>query len=126
MSNSATGCGSRYSSAARAHVLNLHLAPALEEYVVQLTLATRAPKLYGEDLARWVSYGASPRGTIALDRCARAHAWLKGRDFVAPEDVHAVAHNVFRHRVLLSYEAEAEGVTTDRLISALLERVPLP
>ena len=112
--------------AAREEVLNLHLAPALEEYVVQLTLATRSPKVYGEDLSRWVAYGASPRGTIALDRCARAHAWLKGRDFVAPEDIHAVAADVLRHRVLLSYEAEAEGVTPDTLISALLQRVPLP
>ena len=112
--------------AARAEVLDLHLAPALEEYIVQFTLATRAPKVYGDDLARWVAYGASPRGTIALDRCARAHAWLNGRDFVAPEDVHAVATDVLRHRVLLSYEAEAEGVTADRLIGILLERVPLP
>jgi MoxR-like ATPase len=112
--------------AAREAVLNLHLAPALEQYLVQLTLATRAPQKYGEDLARWVAYGASPRGTIALDRCARAHAWLKHRDYVAPEDIHAVAHNVLRHRVLLSYEAEAEGVTPDRLIDALLARVPLP
>jgi MoxR-like ATPase len=112
--------------AARAAVLNLHLAAPLEEYIVQLTLATRTPKAYGDDLARWVAYGASPRGTIALDRCARAHAWLNGRDFVAPEDVHAVAHDVLRHRVLLSYEAEAEGVTPDKLIGNLLERVPLP
>ncbi len=112
--------------AAREEVLNLHLAPALEEYLVQLTLATRTPKAYGEDLSRWVAYGASPRGTIGLDRCARAHAWLKGRDFVAPEDIHAVAPDVLRHRVLLSYEAEAEGVTPDKLIAALLERVPLP
>jgi MoxR-like ATPase len=112
--------------AAREEVLNLHLAPALEEYMVQLILATRTPKVYGEDLTRWVSYGASPRGTIGLDRCARAHAWLKGRDFVAPEDIHAVAKDVLRHRVLLSYEAEAEGVTPDSLIAILLERVPLP
>ena len=112
--------------AARAEVLSLHLAPALEEYIVQFVLATRTPKVYGEDLSRWIAYGASPRGTIALDRCARAHAWLAGRDFVAPEDVHAVAADVLRHRVLLTYEAEAEGVTSDRVISALLDRVPLP
>ena len=112
--------------AAREAVLNLHLAPALEEYLVQLTLATRKPQAYGEDLARWVAYGASPRGTIALDRCARAHAWLQRRDYVAPEDIHAVAHDVLRHRVLLSYEAEAEGKTPDLIIDALLARVPLP
>jgi len=112
--------------AARAEVLTLHLAPALEEYIVQFVLATRTPKVYGDDLSRWIAYGASPRGTIALDRCARAHAWLAGRDFVAPEDVHAVAADVLRHRVLLTYEAEAEGVTPDRVISALLDRVPLP
>ena len=112
--------------AARAEVLNLHLAPALEEYIVQFVLGTRAPKTYGNDLTRWIAYGASPRGTIALDRCARSHAWLAGRDFVTPEDVHAVAADVLRHRVLLSYEAEAEGITSDRVISALLDRVPLP
>ncbi len=112
--------------AARAEVLNLHLAPALEEYIVQLVLGSRTSKVYGTDLTRWIAYGASPRGTIALDRCARAHAWLAGRDFVTPEDVHAVATDVLRHRILLSYEAEAEGVTSDRVISALLDRVPLP
>jgi MoxR-like ATPase len=112
--------------AAREAVLNLHLAPALEQYLVELTLATREPKRYGDDLARWVAYGASPRGTISLDRCARAHAWLKGRDYIAPEDLHAVARDVLRHRVLMTYEAEAEGVTPDRLIDALLARVPLP
>jgi MoxR-like ATPase len=112
--------------AAREEVLDLHLAPALEEYIVQLALATRVPSNYGEDLARWIAYGASPRGTIALDRCARASAWLEGRDFVAPGDVHAIAHDVLRHRILLTYEAEAEGVTADKVIDALLQRVPLP
>jgi MoxR-like ATPase len=112
--------------AARAQVLDLHLAPALETYVVQLVLATRNPAPYGEELARRVAYGASPRGTIALDRCARAHAWLAGRDYVTPEDVHAVAPDALRHRILLSYEAEAEGISADRVVADLLERVPLP
>jgi len=111
---------------ARAAVLELHLAPQLEEYIVQLVLATREPSKYGAELARWVAYGASPRGTIALDRCSRAHAWLAGRDYVTPEDVHAIAADALRHRVLLSYEAEAEGVSSDRVIASLIERVPLP
>ncbi len=112
--------------AARNEVLALHLAPQLEEYIVQLVLATREPSNYGAELARYVAYGASPRGTIALDRCTRAHAWLHGRDYATPEDVHAVAADVLRHRVLLSYEAEAEGVDADRIIALLLERVALP
>ena len=112
--------------AARAEVLDLHLAPPLEEYLVQLVLATREPAAFGAELARYVAYGASPRGTIALDRCARAHAWLAGRDYVTPADVHAIAPDVLRHRVLLSYEAEAEGVDADKVVAMLLERVPLP
>ena len=112
--------------AARAEVLDLHLAPQLEEYIVQLVLATRDPSAYGAELARYVAFGASPRGTIALDRCTRAHAWLHGRDYVTPEDVHAIAADVLRHRVLLSYEAEAEGIDADKVIALLLERVPLP
>ncbi len=112
--------------AARDEVLELHLSPALEGYIVQLVLATRTPASYGADLARWIAFGASPRGTIALDRCARAHAWLSGRDYVTPEDVHAVASDVLRHRVLMTYEAEAEGITSDRAISLLVERVALP
>jgi len=111
---------------ARAEVLALHLAPALQNYLVQLVLATREASPFGDDLARWIAYGASPRGTIALERCARAQAWLAGRDFVTPADVHAVATDVLRHRVLLGYEAEAEGVTPDQVIATLLERVPLP
>jgi len=112
--------------AARGEVLDLHLAPQLEEYIVQLVLATRDPSVYGAELARYVAFGASPRGTIALDRCTRAHAWLHGRDYATPEDVHAIAADVLRHRVLLSYEAEAEGVDADKVIALLLERVPLP
>ena len=112
--------------AARAEVLGMHLAPALENYIVQLVLATRSPAPYGAELARWIAFGASPRGTIALDRCARSHAWLAGRDYVSPEDVHAVAADVLRHRVLMTYEAEAEGISSEVAINRLLERLPLP
>lgn len=112
--------------AAQEEVLDLYLAPQLEEYLVQLILATREPAAYSEDLARWISYGASPRGTIALDRCARAHAWLNGRDYVTPEDIQAMAADVLRHRVLLSFEAEADGITSDQVIADLLTRLPVP
>jgi MoxR-like ATPase len=112
--------------AARKEVLSLHLAPALEQYLIQLVLATRQPDAYGEDLARWLQYGASPRATIALDRCARAHAWLEGRDFVSPEDIQNVAPDVLRHRLILDYEAEALGIDTDTVIDNLLQRVAVP
>jgi len=112
--------------AARAAVLDLHVAPQLERYLVELVLASRDAGRYDADLARRIAWGASPRGSIALERCARARAWLAGRDFVTPEDVRAVAPDVLRHRVLPSYEATAEGWDGDRLVAALLERVPLP
>ena len=112
--------------AARREVLNVHLSPALEEYIVQLIMATRHPEAYGDKFARWSAYGASPRGTIALDRCARARTWLAGRDYVLPEDIHAVVHDVLRHRIILTFEAEAEGVTPDGFLDVLLSRVPLP
>ncbi len=111
---------------ARQEIMAIHLAPALEEYLVQLVVATRTPKRYGDDLANWITYGASPRATIALERCARAHAWLNGKEFVAPHDIHAIAADVLRHRIILSYEAEAEGITTDRIISDLISRVAVP
>jgi len=110
----------------REEVLDVFVSPALEEYIVQLVVGTRDPKRYGDDLARWVNFGASPRGTIALDRCAKAHAWLRGKDFVAPSDVHAIAHDVLRHRVLLSFEAEAEGVSVDGFIEELMQRIAVP
>lgn len=112
--------------AARDAAMALHMAPALEEYLAQLVLATRDAGRYGPELKRWIAWGASPRATIALDRCARAQAWLAGRDYVLPEDVHAIAHEALRHRVLLSYEAEAEGVRSDQVIARLLDLVPLP
>ena len=110
---------------AQKEVLELHMAPAVEEYLVQLLLASRDPSPYGEELQRWVNFGASPRGTIAMDRCARAHAWLRNRDYVSPEDVQAVAFDTLRHRILMSFEAEAEGVTADDFIRELLQRVPV-
>ena len=112
--------------AAREASMAVHMAPALEEYLTQLVLATRDAGRYGPELKRWIAWGGSPRATIALDRCSRARAWLAGRDYVLPEDVHGIAHEVLRHRVLLSYEAEAEGVRPDRVIDRLLDLVPLP
>ena len=112
--------------AARRAVLDLHMAPQLERYLVELVLASRDASRYDEALARRIAWGASPRGSIALDRCARARAWLAGRDFVTPEDVRAIAPDVLRHRVLPSYEATAEGWDGDRLVAELLARVPLP
>jgi MoxR-like ATPase len=111
---------------ARDEVLAVHLADNLEEYLLQLILATRDPRPWGEELAGWVQYGASPRASIALDRCARARAWLIGRDYVVPEDIQDLAFDVLRHRLLLSYEAEAEGVTPDRLVAELIGRIPVP
>lgn len=90
-----------------------------------MVLATRDPSPYGNELKRLVDYGASPRGTIALDSCSRAHAWLRGGDFVTPEDLHAVVFDVLRHRVLMSYEAEAQGIDADRFVALLLKRVPM-
>ncbi|HVI58695.1 MAG TPA: MoxR family ATPase [Luteimonas sp.] len=112
--------------AARAAVLDLHLAPQLERYLIELVLASRDAARYDPALARRISWGASPRGSIALERCARARAWLAGRDFVTPDDVRAIAPDVLRHRVLPSYEATAEGWDGDRLVAELLDRVPLP
>jgi MoxR-like ATPase len=111
---------------AQRSVLDLYLAPALQEYIVQLVLATRDPGSWDKNLSKLVSYGASPRATIGLDRCARARAWLDGRDYASPDDIHAMIHDVMRHRVLLSYEAEADGVTVDELVDRLLELVPVP
>jgi len=111
---------------ARHEVLNVFMADNLEKYLLELILATRSPKVYGDELAQWVQYGASPRATIALDRCARAHAWLDGRDFVDPADIQSMAYDVLRHRIILSYEAEAEGVTTDKFIEELISRVAVP
>lgn len=111
---------------ARQEVLSLYLADPLEEYLLQLVLATRRPGAYDPKLERWIQYGASPRATIALDRCARARAWLSGRDYVLPEDIQVMAHDVLRHRLVLSYEAEADGADADQVIGELLRQVAVP
>ena len=103
----------------------MHMAPTVEEYIVQLINATRRPAQYNEDLANLIEYGASPRATIALDRCARAYAWLQGKDFVSPDDVQAVIHDCLRHRLILTFEAEATGVNSDQAIDQLIAVVPL-
>ena len=112
--------------AAREEVLSVYMAEPLEAYLIQLVLATRRPEAYGDDLSQWVQYGASPRATIALDRCARVQAWLSGRDYVGPEDIQALAYDVLRHRLILKYEAEAEGVTADTVIGELIARIAVP
>jgi len=110
---------------ARREVMQIHMADAVDEYLVQLVLSTRAPENYSDKLASWIEFGASPRATIAIDRCARAHAWLNQRDFVSPDDVQAVAHDCLRHRLILSYEAEADGLNADTVITELLAHVPI-
>ena len=110
---------------ARQEILSIHMADSVEEYLLQLVLATRHPARYDKALERLIEYGASPRATIALDRCARARAWLAGRDFVSPDDVMTLAPDVLRHRIIPSFEAEAEGYNTDSLIRRLLELVPI-
>ena len=112
--------------AARQAVSTIYVSPAIEDYLVDLVHATREPAPLDSELARWIEVGASPRGTIALDRCARAHAWLQGHDFVGPSDVHAVLHACLRHRLVLSYEALAAGVGPDQVIDRIAALVAAP
>lgn len=111
--------------AARNEILALHMAAAVEEYIVQLVVGTRQAGAYDRELADCIEYGVSPRATIALDRCARAHAWLAGKDYVSPDDVQAVLHDVMRHRLILSFTAEAAGMSKDDAIDRLLNLVPV-
>ncbi|OAN11217.1 AAA family ATPase [Photobacterium jeanii] len=108
---------------ARTAVLNTFMAEDIEHYIIRLIMATRQPERYSEQLANWLQMGVSPRATLALDRCARAHAWLHGREFVTPEDVQVMAYPVLRHRLLLSYEAQAENISPDAIITSLIEQV---
>ncbi|MEE8364628.1 MAG: MoxR family ATPase [Gammaproteobacteria bacterium] len=111
---------------ARQSVLDTYLAESLEAYLIEIVLATRDAGRYGDDMAGWIEYGGSPRATMALDRCARAYAWLHDRDFVTPEDIQLIAPDVLRHRIILSFEAEAEGVTPDHCIDELIARIAVP
>lgn len=111
---------------AREQVLNVHMSPALLQYIVELVLATRTPERYGQDTKQWIRYGASPRASIALDRAARAHAWLNQREYVTPDDIQAIVHDVLRHRIILTYAAFAEGLTTDDVVNAIVARVAIP
>ncbi len=110
----------------RQSIFDVHLSDAVEEYIVQLVHATREPQHYGPALSGLIEFGASPRGCIGLERASRALAWLNGRDYVSPDDVQKLLHDVLRHRILLSFQAEAEGLTTDNIIDRLLEVVAVP
>lgn len=111
--------------AARKAVMNLHMSEAVETYLIQLVMATRQPDTYCKELASWIEFGVSPRATIALDRCARAHAFLAGKDHVSPDDVQSVVFDIFRHRLLLSFNAEAKGLTKDDITHRILELAPV-
>ncbi|RLV60354.1 MoxR family ATPase [Parashewanella curva] len=111
---------------ARDAALDIYLAEPLEKYIIDIVMATRQPQHFNEELAQWIEYGVSPRATISLERCARARAWLQERDYVSPEDIQAVAGNVLRHRILLSYQAQAEGISTDDVIQKVLSLVAVP
>ena len=110
---------------ARRAVADIYMSEPVEQYLLALILATRDAATLDPELAQWTAFGASPRGTIALDRCARALAWLDGRDYVTPDDVRTMAFDVLRHRILLTFEAEAEGLTADDVLQRLIERVPV-
>nr|WP_199047036.1 MoxR family ATPase [Dyella sp. ASV24] len=111
---------------ARGEIHGLHVAPAIEQYIMALVDATRHPDQYDKALATWIQIGSSPRGGIALERTSRVHAWLEGRDHVTPDDVRAMAHPVLRHRIMLSYDASAEGIHADQVIDKILELVAVP
>ncbi|MBV6663802.1 MoxR family ATPase [Pseudomonas yamanorum] len=112
--------------AARKEVSAIQVSPAIDRYLIDLINATRHPADYDADLARWISLGASPRGGIGMDRAARADAWLRGQAFVTPDNVRTVVHPVLRHRLQLSYDAVADGVSADQVLDRLLDKVAIP
>ena len=110
----------------RSEVLDLYMSPEVERYLVELVQATRYPERYNQELSEWIEWGGSPRASLALDRCSKAHAWLQDRDFVTPEDLQEIAPDVLRHRILLTYGAESKGLNTDEVLQRILELVPVP
>ena len=111
---------------ARSEVLGIYMAEEIERYLVEIIAATRTPERYSDELARLITWGASPRGSLALDRCSRVRAWLYERDFVTPEDIQDLAVDVLRHRIIESYEAESDGLTPDDVIKKILSKIPVP
>ena len=104
----------------------MHVSDAMERYMADLVYATRLPEVYSDDLRRWIEVGSSPRASLALDKCGRTHAWLRGRDHVVPGDVRAIVHDVLRHRLILSYEALGEDRSRDAVIDEIVKLVALP
>ena len=111
---------------ARREIAAIHVADAMERYMADLVYATRTPDAYAEKLASWIDVGASPRASLALDKCGRTHAWLNGRDYVDPQNVRAIVHDVLRHRLTLSFEAVGEGVSPDQVVDEIVGQVALP
>ena len=111
---------------ARRAIAGLHVSPEMERYMADLVNATRVPEAFGEDLKRWIEVGASPRASLALDKCGRTHAWLAGREYVDHEDIRAIVSDVLRHRLGLTYEAQGEGVTPDAVVDEIVRQVALP
>ena len=108
---------------ARKAIENIAISETMEKYIVDIISATRYPEKYTEQLRNWIDYGASPRGSIAIDRSSRTHAWLHGNDHVSPDNIRAVVHDCLRHRLILSYEANADGITADKVIDEILQQV---
>ena len=108
---------------ARKEIAEIKISESMEKYIVSIISASRYPEKYSEDLAKWIDFGASPRGSIAIDRCSRTHAWMNGKEFVTPDDIRAVVHDCLRHRLILSYEANAESISPDMVIDEILNKV---
>lgn len=110
---------------ARREIAAVHVSDAMDRYMADLVNATRIPSEFGTDLPRWIEIGSSPRASLALDKCSRVHAWMNSRDYVDPQDVRAIVHEVLRHRLGLTFEAQGDGVTPDKVIDELLKQVAL-